>query len=254
MGNIIQILDSLTLSDSPTLQASRMTVEKCENIHIHYRNQRLEFSKEEFEFYVDKLIEAKEKLKTAPEETDFYSLVASLDLKEDPEFYPKRLQIEANVGGIHLHYKNIRLELTKDEFKVYGNSIAKALKNLKEVKPFKVKEIPLTDINPYDGGHTIDPEDNMKFICHNQKEHEEHIEKIKNKIKEGKWIRPIAVSTEGPPYQRMDGFCRYMAHKQLGREAIEAIICPLTFAGCQDKKSIIISSEEYQKILNGETY
>jgi hypothetical protein len=49
MGRIATILKEKELP-APKLN-NRFTCELCENIHIHYRNLRLEFTKEEFFAY-----------------------------------------------------------------------------------------------------------------------------------------------------------------------------------------------------------
>ena len=46
MGNIKRILRKNKVS-KPLLN-NRFTVELCENVHLHYRNLRLEFPKDEF--------------------------------------------------------------------------------------------------------------------------------------------------------------------------------------------------------------
>jgi hypothetical protein len=254
MGHVIKRLTQEAIPDKPTLMASRMTVEKCENIHLHYRNFRFEFSEEEFQFFASTIAQAKERLDDHPEETEFLSLVETLGLQTSPAFWPNRITTEANLGAVHLHYKNFRLELTKDEYVQFSENIAKSRKMLNEVKGF-VAMVPLEYINPFDGGHYINPHDKTKFICHDQEQHEEQIEKIKEAIQNKEKIRPIAALWEQDlPLQRMDGFCRYWAHKDLDIPGIEVILCPLAYAGCQDKKPFVISDEEYESIKRGETY
>ena len=48
MGKIYEVLSRFILQEGPDHFARRLVIELCENIHIHYRNLRLEFSKKEF--------------------------------------------------------------------------------------------------------------------------------------------------------------------------------------------------------------
>ncbi len=134
------------------------------------------------------------------------------------------------------------------------------IKNKKRKFKTKRKKIPISKINPIDGGHlTID------------KKHREGIEKVKKKIKKGKKILPILVrnfkinthpSFTGKEfckknnlptnykYQRMDGFKRFMAFKELGFKKIECIIDDNSLPGGQHKmnwieKSRDLSNKEY---------
>ena len=51
MGRTVKILAKKEVP--PSLCNTRFTVELCENIHVHYRNIRLEFKKEEFLHILD---------------------------------------------------------------------------------------------------------------------------------------------------------------------------------------------------------
>lgn len=255
MGNIIRKLDETEIVKRPTLQATRMIVENCENIHLHYRNMRLEFSSREFYFFARMIREAEQCLTEnfkAMQEEEYSVLSSSLELDEEPDYFPNRITAEANLGSVHFHYKNFRLELTKEEAIDFLNSMETAKQNLKKVKP-KVEHVLLEDIDPFDGGHWSE-ENELGFGCHEQKEHIEHIEKVKKAILQGEHIRPIVVLPGPKPYKRMDGFCRYIAHKQLKSHTIETIICPIAYPGCQHRKNFIVSPEEYNKIHSGETY
>jgi hypothetical protein len=91
--------------DAPLLK-KRLSVDLCENIHVHYQNLRFEFSREEF--------------------MCLWEAVAGLDLDRLPVFgfgtlcssvlpaateWDDRLQLEEQVEGhYHLHYRNLRVE------------------------------------------------------------------------------------------------------------------------------------------------
>lgn len=113
MGDIKRILFNEKTQD-PLLN-KRFTIELCENVHLHYRNLRLEFPKEEFLLIFKKLKALKEQ-----EIEDFHYgdnvkfLIYDEDLPDKTEFND-RFQVEEQVNGqYHIHYKNIRLEFRKD--------------------------------------------------------------------------------------------------------------------------------------------
>ena len=112
MGRIAVILKKEKVS-KPALN-NRFTVELCENIHIHYRNLRLEFTKEEF-LYILKLLKG---INEHEVETFKYSNYAYKELVKEfglPEsvWYDDRLQIERQKEGhYHIHYRNLRLEFS----------------------------------------------------------------------------------------------------------------------------------------------
>lgn len=112
MGNIKEILYKEEVPKS--LLNKRFTIELCENVHMHYRNLRLEFSKEEFLFLLKHLKSLDEdEIENFLYGRDFKFLVKTFDLPDKTEF-DDRLQIEEQVEGhYHVHYRNLRVE-TKD--------------------------------------------------------------------------------------------------------------------------------------------
>lgn len=109
MGDIKEVIFKSSIQEP--LQNRRITVELCENVHLHYRNLRLEFPKEEFLLILRKLKSLDEK------EIDEFAygeglkfLINDHDLPEKTEFND-RFQIEEQTNGLHhIHYKNMRIE------------------------------------------------------------------------------------------------------------------------------------------------
>jgi len=62
MGNVYNVLGKRDINDKTDYFATRLIVEDCENIHLHYRNLRIEFSDEEFKTFADVITEARKKL------------------------------------------------------------------------------------------------------------------------------------------------------------------------------------------------
>jgi hypothetical protein len=110
MGQVKRILFQ-SKCKKPMLN-NRMTVELCENVHIHYRNLRLEFPKEEFLPILKALksIDEREVENFDYSDNSFKELFSTHNLPEKTEF-DDRIVLEEQVGGhLHLHYRNLRIE------------------------------------------------------------------------------------------------------------------------------------------------
>jgi hypothetical protein len=88
----------------------------------------------------------------------------------------------------------------------------------------------LKNIEPFDEMHILQPDGS--FIVDEKKdgkttqEHRKGIDSIMEIIKNGQKVMPILVmDNENGTYERLDGFKRYMAHNELGKEIIECFIC-----------------------------
>ena len=92
----------------------------------------------------------------------------------------------------------------------------------------KSVKILIENINPYNKTHPAGYENKDKY-------HRDGIDMVKKLILAGKNIRPIAVEEEknNGKHQRMDGFKRYFAYKELGYKDINCVFCKKK--GCQDK-------------------
>lgn len=94
---------------------------------------------------------------------------------------------------------------------------------MKKETPENVHYIPLSQINPFDAWHTK-TEDGFNVDGNQTSGHLSSIKFIKKRILEGAVMRPILVMKMGNnTYQRLDGFCRYWAYKELGRDKIPCI-------------------------------
>lgn len=110
MGAIKKILEFMHVGTPP--HNNRFTVDLCENVHIHYRNLRLEFPPYEFIQLLTELQKINiNDIKGFDYSNDsFKELVHIGNLPNKTEFND-RLQIEEQVNGqTHIHYRNLRLE------------------------------------------------------------------------------------------------------------------------------------------------
>lgn len=100
-----------------------------ENIHIHYRDLRIELSRAEFEDIarifaaqsqeLQAIIEQKKyqdgKLPNANQED--VRIWTNSKLPNDVKYHPQRLSLEECGDGYHFHYRNLKLLIDKDEFR-----------------------------------------------------------------------------------------------------------------------------------------
>lgn len=86
MGHVYRVLAEQTISPSPEYFPERLIVEDCENIHIHYRNLRIELGVREFIRFVEVMSSALDEFRT------FGGKVRKLKIDDvDPydSFHPK---------------------------------------------------------------------------------------------------------------------------------------------------------------------
>lgn len=154
-----------------------------------------------------------------------YNVLGKATIKSAPAYFPDRLVIE-ECENIHLHYRNLRLEFSYDEFYIFAEKIALASKVLES--RVELKKLSLDKINPYNSTHPHGFENT-------DKEHRKGIEKVKVLIKGGKKILPILVkSLPDGTYLRQDGFKRYFAFKELDFKEIDCYVSPISKLGGQD--------------------
>ena len=99
-----------------------------ENIHIHYRDLRIEFSRLEFEEFCSIFIDQAHQLleiiharnyqdgKVSNSNQDVVRIVSKAKLTHSVKYHPQRLSIEECGDGYHLHYRNYKLLISADEF------------------------------------------------------------------------------------------------------------------------------------------
>jgi len=152
---------------------------------------------------------------------------------------------------VHLHYRNIRIELSQETFEILAKAIATAYSRLRVIGAYKQAGIVITKpvdqitvkleaINQYDIAHKEELGAPLGFMCRNAKETEQHEEGIRlcmALIRNGCKMLPISITPreysdfeysgsfkDNHVFQRLDGFKRYEAHRRLG---FETIVCHL---------------------------
>ena len=247
MGDIKKLLAMGEISPRQ-LTANTLWTDLCENIHLHYRNIRLDFSEKEFAIFraaihhLGMAVEY-ESEKNQYEEGDLNFLdqqIFNTHFPSDSEYYPNRVTIEYERDHtVHFHYRDLRLHWLLEEFNQIADMFIEAKQRLNNLKDFPYKDIQETItawididlIQPYDKGH--------KPMCLD-KDHKDGIEYVKKLILDGKKILPILINSRG---QRLDGFKRYMAAKELGHTKIECIVDPYGVMGGQHNQNLLAGKE-----------
>ena len=224
MGDIRKVL-YLKRLPKRTITPTKFWVDLCENVHLHLRNIRFDFSVREFKQVAEFIIKVIPKLTGLVDRIhykegnhDFLAMFSTrLVISQDSDYYADRLSIELQKDGtIHIHYRDLRVHLSSVEFEELCNGVMEAYRVYKKFTQVHLlegrQEVGIDDIQPYDEGHKPLSEDN---------EHREGIEKVKELIRQGKRIRPILIRPDG---QRLDGYKRYMAFKELGYKTVPCIV------------------------------
>lgn len=104
-----------------------------ENIHIHYRDLRIELSRGEFEDICDAFRKQSQELQTIIHDKNYQDgklpnanqedvrIFTESRLKHDVKYHPQRFSLEECSDGYHFHYRNYKLLLDKAEFKIIAS-------------------------------------------------------------------------------------------------------------------------------------
>lgn len=153
-----------------TITSNMIWGDLCENIHLHYRNLRLDFSHKEWAHFraavqmiglnVEEQIE-----KTGHREGDPNFLIQikyNEPLRTDSRYYPNRFTLEVQKDNtVHMHYRDLRIHMTYEECEKIADMFIEARETMKQSIEFPFKGVlekkfailPIDSIQPYDRGH-----------------------------------------------------------------------------------------------------
>lgn len=141
MGKIKKILSEKKIKSKSHYYPDFFTVEVCENFHIHWRNTRIQLLKDEWEVFNQAIITSNNKWNMLnkpyphPQTIYLHPAFTKLDMKG---FDPTRMAIEHQDVGVnnlpeyHFHYRNIRIDMNKEELKEMIQLFTEADKKLWE--------------------------------------------------------------------------------------------------------------------------
>ncbi|WP_152555140.1 phosphotransferase enzyme family protein [Desulfonatronum thiodismutans] len=127
MGVIKRLLFSGDLLNTP--RHRNMFLDMEENIHIHFRDLRLELSRGEFEDIVAVFTRQSRELLALIRENEYQDgmlpnanqedvrIWTESRLRHDVKYNPRKLSLEECGDGYHLHYRNYKILIDPDEFR-----------------------------------------------------------------------------------------------------------------------------------------
>lgn len=149
MGQKIQVLAQKKLS-RPAVFNNRLVVEVCELIHVHYRNLRMILSLSDWEMFSKGLVDAlnrwnkrgepqpgqkhielcRKQVATFPHNDNIMiSLNKNLYKPNEGRIYSEGAGLD-DKEYIHFKYRDLRMEMTVEEFEEIAEVFAEAKKNL----------------------------------------------------------------------------------------------------------------------------
>jgi hypothetical protein len=146
MGKIIHMLSKNRVKKRCDLLPTRLITEenKGEGFHVHLRNMRLDFSQDEFRSLSEHLARSFQAYQSGSGvlmddgrdgRRDGYYVLDEQKIAPAPEINPTKLQIEVNhPGKVHLHLRNLRLELSYTEFVHFARVVASGLQELEKYR------------------------------------------------------------------------------------------------------------------------
>jgi hypothetical protein len=118
MGNTIMHEEIIT--NENRLMCNRLAVDICENIHLHYRDIRVEYSLNEWEEFAAFILKASEFIKSNYSKAGNNFKQISTEISDKSDYWNGRINVEKQGAPfddiIHIHYNDMRLELPKSMF------------------------------------------------------------------------------------------------------------------------------------------
>jgi len=138
MGNTIKLLAKKKLKKISDIYSDFLSIERCEDFHLHWRNLRMIFNKDEFEIFCSAVLHAfatwknrgskdPELGKSLPEYLHFSKINPvhgrrpddfAIEIQGDLPYMPKNM--------IHIHHKSLRFDVSHDEFLELAELFSKA--------------------------------------------------------------------------------------------------------------------------------
>ncbi|MFH1161980.1 MAG: hypothetical protein V1696_01760 [Candidatus Jorgensenbacteria bacterium] len=243
---------------------SKLALELCETIHLHYRDLRIEMDGKTLKILTECLKDGANKHLLNPKLSGTDFLMLSDKRLGTNKINNDKLKVELLKNNlIHIHYRNIRLELTIRNFIKLFDGLSRAFNKLildeyisNKNDEFEEKYIDIDKINPYDIVHKEDLNSPYGYTSWNAQEvltHEKGIKIIAKLIKNGHKLLPVSVIPirsrgkhysgpikKGQKYQRLDGFKRYIAWKRLGYKKMLCHVYKKAKPGNQRYKPLVI--------------
>ena len=287
MGSVRKLLHKTELPERER-HHSRLFIDLAENIHIHHREHRTVFSLDEYFEYVDILLKSTIDVRNYLEQNPSYEegkypttlLIAGgkerqlkyLESSVRPNHsvyfandFAIELQDEFVTDEIHIHYRDFRIAMDRERFRIVAKGFKKSLEELDQ---FEANETYVREshsdrvINAYNeninsnhdtrqmGVESIDIK-NINSNWHSDilldwQPGQDYIKQLINRYQQKKSIAPIIVSTESDGrHLIVDGHHRYYAACKCGLKHVDSIVLNLTFDETKNLREAEVLLKEF---------
>ena len=290
MGDVKKVLASCKLRQREK-HNSRLFVDLCENIHIHYREYRFVFSLPEFFEFCEIITNSEQDIRNYLvnnpdyEEGKYHTTVIIAGGRErqlkflnkspapNQSYYENNsfaieLQEEYVTDEIHIHYRDLRLVLNRNNFKDIALQFIQASQELeqyeksfhyvrqthpdREIDSFNRDYMNESSKNHIQGATQIKLDKIKSYwfedITKEWIPDKEYSNFLKTHLRRGKSILPILLSKEqdGSHYI-IDGHHRYYAALTSGAQSINAIVADITFEESEQIRKAEVLLKQFDK-------
>jgi len=125
MGHVDKILAHRITKPKTRYYNDFFTIEVCENFHIHWRNMRIQMTDKEFEVFSKAMMNSYRKWELMKKPYPYHETIylqPAWDNLPDEQVFKNEIKIERqtsnmNLPEVHVHYKNLRIDLDMSELK-----------------------------------------------------------------------------------------------------------------------------------------
>jgi ParB-like nuclease domain len=288
MGAVKKYLAQRTLKDRER-HNSRLFVDLCENIHIHFREYRLIFSLDEYFEFVDIVSKSTRDVRNYLYKNPEYQeekfpttiMVACGPhrqlkfLQNSPKpnqseyhnnHFAIELQEETITDEIHVHWRDLRVALSRENFKDVAEGFIEAHKTLADFETQHdyqrkahfdravdglnnaeldgeqvqgVEKLPLDKIVSYWCK-------DLKTLKSDWKRNNVYIDVLKSRFVNREPVPPLLVSraNQDGVHYIVNGHHRYLAAREADLDAVDAIVMPMSFEETEDlrKAELLLKS------------
>lgn len=289
MGAVKKLLAGKTLKEREK-HNSRALVDLCENIHIHYREFRLIFSLDEYFEFVNIVNKSTQDVRSYLYNNPEYKeqeypttimIACGKDrqrkfLENSPQphrstyhnnHFAIELQEEFVTDEIHVHWRDLRIALNRENFKDVAEAFIEAHQNLTDFeRQYNYQRAPhadrdFVDFNSHKGlnGERVQGTELLelgKIASHwfkdlktEWKHNREYISALKSRFENKEPVPPLLVSKPNQEgvHTIVNGHHRYLAAREAGLAQVEVIVLPMSFEETEELRQAESLLKQFDK-------
>lgn len=245
---------------------SRSLVDLSENVHVHHRDHRQEFTLDEFLEYAEMIEEARRSLRAylakhpeyreqevfktihvAGGDERLFGLIENSPAPNESAYWPHRARIEllhpSMRDEVHVHLRDHRTNMSRWDLRMLATLFAQAVRALDAweasndypMRPERIRtmaeECERVRGKVRRGDWVTElPTKSIGFRVADETRDQDWQKELAERIRHGEALFPILVSTEEDGSHRViDGEHRLQAYRLAGSETVPCVIAPMTF-------------------------